>query len=206
MPHAVQDLWVSIDYHFHPYWVLHLLCVFLFSCSNELCTIEFQSGEFGVYSLVLDSEGKACTVSTALEPVNSNLALLYSFLICLLIGITIQAVIFSSKKGYLDSLKEKMNQYRGKLGFEVNIKILVNGPSYNPSTLQFVLKSGRWKHCEIRANNREYKKTGKILGYIPWNLNRSHDICQRWWRRLLLYGACNMEWTLCSRSCLSMVK
>ena len=86
---------------------------------NELCTVKFGTGEYGVYDLILNEEGKSCTVTTALEPINSNLALLYSFLICVLIGIVIQAVIFCSKKGYLDSLKQKYNDFQQKMGFEV---------------------------------------------------------------------------------------
>jgi hypothetical protein len=52
---------------------------------SEICTEKISMGEFGVYDLMVS--GNMCKVETSLDPVNANLALLYSFLILLLLGI-----------------------------------------------------------------------------------------------------------------------
>ena len=147
---------------------------------------------------MLDGQGKNCSVSTELEPVNSNLALLFSFLICLLIGIIIQAVIFCSKKGYLDPLKEKWNQFLAKLGFEVR---LLYPLCQEGSTIFLILVSGwwqQWESCWGRSiSSWNCKEKGEIFGHVPWNHHCSHDLCKWWRRRILLYGACHLERTLC---------
>ena len=87
--------------------------------SFELCTLQFRVQEFGVYNLNLGKDGTTCSVATDLEPVNPNMALLYSFLMLCGIGIVIQLTIFSSKRGYLNSAKKGWLEFQRKLGFKV---------------------------------------------------------------------------------------
>lgn len=76
-------------------------------------------GEFGVYDLTLDADGD-CPVDIALKPVHANLALLYSFLILLLLGIVFRIYVFLDNRGYLDKLKAAVQNLLRELGFEVS--------------------------------------------------------------------------------------
>eukprot|EP00094_Tigriopus_californicus_P008398 TCALIF_08092-PA protein Name:"Similar to Hgsnat Heparan-alpha-glucosaminide N-acetyltransferase (Mus musculus)" AED:0.16 eAED:0.16 QI:217/0.75/0.77/1/0.62/0.55/9/0/556 len=88
---------------------------------HELCTVGVNGGEYGVYDIILD-ETQSCTVVEALEATNSNLALLYCFLILLGLGILFQMLVFVNKKGYLDGLKSILRGFKKSLGFEVKEK------------------------------------------------------------------------------------
>lgn len=89
---------------------------------DELCTVEVNGGEYGVYDIILDDK-QSCTLVEALAPVNANLALLYCFLILLGLGILFQILVFMNKKGYLDGLKSVFRGFKKTLGFEVKEKV-----------------------------------------------------------------------------------
>ena len=65
-------------------------------------------GEFGVYDLTINKDG--CIFSTAFEPVNEYLAILYSFLIILGLVLVYNVISFGRHRGYLSPV-EKLIRY-----------------------------------------------------------------------------------------------
>lgn len=63
-------------------------------------------GEFGVYDLILD-ENSTCTVTTALEPVKANLAILICTIILLTIGVVWRIVIYDDRRQRIKKLGAK---------------------------------------------------------------------------------------------------
>ena len=63
-------------------------------------------GEFGVYDLTINNDG--CSFSTALQPVNEYLAILYSFLIILGLVLVYNLISFGRHRGYLSPVEKSV--------------------------------------------------------------------------------------------------
>ena len=74
-------------------------------------------GEFGVYDF--DIDGDKCIFSTALEPVNAYLAILYCFLILLGFALLYILICIGVKKGFLSFIVNPINKVRESLNPEL---------------------------------------------------------------------------------------
>ena len=111
-------------------WILH--CILLitscfmrsFRFSFELCTAKFRLREFGVYDLVLSSDGTACEVTEALESVNAFLAILYWSLIVIGLVVIYKVFMYFNDKGSYDKAKKAWRNQKRKMGFKVSNSFL----------------------------------------------------------------------------------
>ena len=76
-------------------------------------------GEFGFYDVILRDDGKSCDPEIALGPVDDNLALLYSFLCLLGLGIVFQVVMYFERRRKFQGIKRAFKNFQKELGFEV---------------------------------------------------------------------------------------
>jgi hypothetical protein len=144
-------------------------------------------GEFGVYDLVL-SPDDTCTKQVALDPVNANLAILYSFLIFLGVGLLYRVFehLLTSKSGaqkllsFKKLLKRKgfpvsvCNVYNKLKRIEVTHKRLslkIEIYIYIPNKMNADLDSGsRADVCKKRNSRRtsyfEAKTASQVFGHF----------------------------------------
>ena len=88
--------------------------------SGELCTQQASLGQFGVYDLRLDGEGKKCTFEETLAPIDGDLALLYAFLILVAVAVVYKVLAKLAAAGKFDSLINACKNGLRDLGFEVS--------------------------------------------------------------------------------------
>ena len=93
--------------------------LFLLIFSQVICEAQdVKFGEFGVYDVDVV---KNCTVNTAIEPVNGNLAILYCALILLAIGILFRLVKWAVQKRYTAKLERFFKLTKRQIGYEVHL-------------------------------------------------------------------------------------
>ena len=95
--------------------------------SHVVCeTRDFRIGQFGVYDLFAPKNPDIgtgnfpeCDLRTALEPVDSNLAILYCALILLAIGLLYQVFGFSRRKGVFRPILRSVWRIKKWIGYKV---------------------------------------------------------------------------------------
>ena len=89
----------------------------------EQCSVSsVRLGEFGVYDLIHDGS-KECTFTEALEPANANLALLYSFLALLGVGLVYRAMVWIRRSTIGVRTERTIRQRLKTVGFDVEVRI-----------------------------------------------------------------------------------
>lgn len=85
---------------------------------NTICEASnLQLEEFGVYDIEVNN---GCNVSTQVEPVNANMAILFCALILIAIGIVYRATAWMVKKRYTAKLEKVYFMARKHIGYEDN--------------------------------------------------------------------------------------